>query len=870
MTRFVFILLAGMLLALHVGGVTPYCDVRLYDEDDGLSQRSVKQIAVDSTGMVWVATWNGLNRFDGYEFAVIRPQPGDSARRYSSRFRDLRAGAGGSLWCRIDDRLVMLDPAVNRFSDIHSALEERFGRPLAMKAWRQSADGDTMVMECEGVFVSIPENNPVDGASLSPTLPKRRYSSPSNRKVGDFGPYAHSMQAYGREDNQGHVWIVTRTGTVVFAPDRESRPQVMAELGITDGSLQYAATDRQGGLWFRSTQGAHRLSPGTLPYDTLPSTNHGRILAAAHDPSGRLWVGETDRRAIAVHTTDGGSPLYLTPAGELTQQFTPWGHAVYSLYIAPDGRVWVGCKPDGLFRMTPLDDGSYEVTHIAEGNIYGITPGPDGTLWVATLGNGILNISPDGTVRQREGVPGEACRVRRIVFAGDTLAIAATTGGLLMTDTRTGRTRLHVTEASRRSSLGCIAVTDIAVTPGGEIYFSTESDGINMLTGGAMAPQGMFSSFNDPGGNRLDVVQAMTLMPGGTLLAVGPGHLYALDPLSPESPVIYGEGFWHSKLRFTDMRPVQLADGRWLLGTSTGGIAVNLDALSTPPGVRRVNFTSASIQGRGDTLLTSATQALTLDKHERSLTLRFAATDYDNPGDLRYEVRINGEEWTRPSHSRSLTLYDLAPGRYEIEVAATDPIGRWRASRTMTLTVTPRFHETLAAKLLLLALIIAAVAGGIRLAMYIRAIKRKQHDTLEAYLRLVEQTSATHHDSPQASAPASPATRMSEDDNLFMERVMEYVTTHISDPEAGVEPMAAAAGVSRSGLARKMKSLMGVTPADFIKQTRLTRAASLLSTTDMPVKEIAYECGFADLNYFGKCFKGAHNLSPTAYRAAAR
>lgn len=122
---------------------------------------------------------------------------------------------------------------------------------------------------------------------------------------------------------------------------------------------------------------------------------------------------------------------------------------------------------------------------------------------------------------------------------------------------------------------------------------------------------------------------------------------------------------------------------------------------------------------------------------------------------------------------------------------------------------------------------------------------------------------------PDEEAPApepTPAPAVSEADNGFMQRVMEYVNTSLADPEADVDGMAAAIGMSRSNLTRKMRALMGVSPADFMRQTRMARAATLLRTTDMAVKEIAYDCGFSDLNYFGKCFKATHGVTPTAYR----
>ena len=78
--------------------------------------------------------------------------------------------------------------------------------------------------------------------------------------------------------------------------------------------------------------------------------------------------------------------------------------------------------------------------------------------------------------------------------------------------------------------------------------------------------------------------------------------------------------------------------------------------------------------------------------------------------------------------------------------------------------------------------------------------------------------------------------------------------------------MAEAAAVSRSGLQRKMKQIMGVTPVDFLKEARIKHACKLLDTTQKSVSEIAFACGFSDPKYFSRCFKASTGKSPTEYR----
>ena len=51
-----------------------------YDEDDGVPSRHVTQLLQDRDGFMWFSTWNGLCRFDGYEFHSFKTRFGDSCR----------------------------------------------------------------------------------------------------------------------------------------------------------------------------------------------------------------------------------------------------------------------------------------------------------------------------------------------------------------------------------------------------------------------------------------------------------------------------------------------------------------------------------------------------------------------------------------------------------------------------------------------------------------------------------------------------------------------------------------------------------------------------------------------------------------------
>jgi len=94
---------------------------------------------------------------------------------------------------------------------------------------------------------------------------------------------------------------------------------------------------------------------------------------------------------------------------------------------------------------------------------------------------------------------------------------------------------------------------------------------------------------------------------------------------------------------------------------------------------------------------------------------------------------------------------------------------------------------------------------------------------------------------------------------------MTFIEENISNSEASVGDMAAAAATSRSGLQRKLKQAMGITPQDLLREARIKRARQLLKT-DRTVAEVAYACGFTDPKYFSRCFKQVTGQLPSEFK----
>ena len=76
--------------------------------------------------------------------------------------------------------------------------------------------------------------------------------------------------------------------------------------------------------------------------------------------------------------------------------------------------------------------------------------------------------------------------------------------------------------------------------------------------------------------------------------------------------------------------------------------------------------------------------------------------------------------------------------------------------------------------------------------------------------------------------------------------------------------------MSRSALYTKLRNMLGISPADFIRDVRLKRAAQLLSDTNMPIGEIADRVGYNTHKAFAANFKKMFGVLPSEYRTPTR
>lgn len=118
----------------------------------------------------------------------------------------------------------------------------------------------------------------------------------------------------------------------------------------------------------------------------------------------------------------------------------------------------------------------------------------------------------------------------------------------------------------------------------------------------------------------------------------------------------------------------------------------------------------------------------------------------------------------------------------------------------------------------------------------------------------------------QQEEAGQPAPEMSANDRKFMDRLVALMEKNMDNGELVVDDLVGELAVSRSVFFKKLKTLTGLAPIEFIKEMRIKRAVQLLETGEYNMTQISYMVGINDPRYFSKCFKQKMGMTPTEYR----
>jgi diguanylate cyclase (GGDEF)-like protein len=479
-------LLAVALLSLEtVALAAPVRPIRFerLSLEQGLSQSTVMDVLQDRTGYVWLATEDGLNRYDGVSFKVYKHDPADPASLPSSFVWALAEDAAGNLWAATSSGLATWHRDSDRVVR-HEALAGRYLRALQF-APKENAlyigtrDAGLVKLELAGGRTTRLAHDPADPKSLS-----------------DDRIYALHV------DGQDRLWVGTDGGLNVldaggasferFVPSADAK-------SLSDAGVRAIAEDGSGALWIGTAKGGlNRLDPGRGTFDRFrhdpklaDSLAHDQVRAILLDADQRLWIG-----------TSGGLDLFDADR----QAFRHYGHIpanpasladehVLSLAQDRGGVIWVGTRLGGVHKWRPL---AWQFGHVApdaanpkalrSGHVTAFSEDRAGRLWVGTFDAGLYVM--DRTNSEMTGYRPDPKNPRTLAsdkvaallhdHQGD-LWIGTFDSGLDRFSAATGQFKHYRSDPKRPEGLSHNGVTSILQDGDGRLWLGTYGGGLERL-----------------------------------------------------------------------------------------------------------------------------------------------------------------------------------------------------------------------------------------------------------------------------------------------------------------------------------------------------------------------------------------------------
>ena len=414
--------------------------------EDGLSHSWIQAVYRDRSGMLWVATNRGFDRYDGTGFAHYRADADDPRSLPSSEVRALAEDAAGVLWVGTNAGLARYDRDHDAFDRIDFGAQPPPGTTAPVGVGALAAIPGGVAVGCpQGVFL---------------------YDAASGRS--------------------------RRIGSDPSDPATLGNPNVLSLL-----------VDRAGALWVGTANGLDRVDLSTGRATRVPSIT-GQTLGLHEEPAGVVWAANLDTGLYRVEAATLRATRYTHQPGRPDSLATNSARCV----LVDGGRVLVGTENGGLDVLDPatgrfthnLPDPD-DPASLSSPSVWRLMKDAQGILWVGTYNGGLNFLSPIG---QRFGL----VRASRFRGLGDphvaavekardgTVWVGTDGGGLTRWDRGAGRFTVYRHSESDPGSIGSDAVLSLYHDRDGVLWIGTWAGGLNRID----PRTGRFARFVPPQG----------------------------------------------------------------------------------------------------------------------------------------------------------------------------------------------------------------------------------------------------------------------------------------------------------------------------------------------------------------------------------
>jgi signal transduction histidine kinase/ligand-binding sensor domain-containing protein/DNA-binding response OmpR family regulator len=405
--------------------------------DDGLSQSTAQSILKDKYGFIWIGTQDGLNRYDGYNFAVYRNNPKNAHSVSGNRVEALFEDREGTLWIGTNNGLSKYDREKDSFTNYptkagEGSLSNNYVRSISDdylgNLWIGTSMGLNVLNRQTKRFIHY-GTNPLSPDSLS-------------------GYQVNSIL----EDNKHNLWI-----------------------GTNDGLNLYDRKKNQFIKFFHQDN-----DPGSI--------SNNSVAKIVQDANGNMWVGTNGglnkynaaNRTFVVYKNDGKYPKSIG------------SNLIYALATGQDNSLWIG-SDDGLYlfdinnrRFTVYKNNPDDINSLKGKTVVSMLSDDTGILWVATYGGGLnkydKNLPLFDVYRNKDIISDVLIKGSITSFeeTGRGIWVGTDGGGLNLLNTKTGKFKHYVHNPANSNSVSANSVIAISKHKNSEgLWLGTYGGGMN-------------------------------------------------------------------------------------------------------------------------------------------------------------------------------------------------------------------------------------------------------------------------------------------------------------------------------------------------------------------------------------------------------
>ncbi|HEX9002975.1 MAG TPA: two-component regulator propeller domain-containing protein [Blastocatellia bacterium] len=704
----------------------------VWSTDNGLPNNTLFSIIQTRDGYLWMATLDGLVRYDGVRFTVFNTA--NTRELSSNRFVALYEDTQGALWLGTEGGgLIKFKPGNCTVYRVKDGLPDDIVTGI-----EQDETGNLLVTTFQG-FVRR------EGERFVPYLPPL----PSPHKVFGYGERKGGAWDFGQtgphklgdaialsyrllkipattivhsayEDRLGVLWIGTEAGLIRLQngsprlyTEKDGLPKAVVKvfkqdragnfwLGTNDGFYQFRGgrfhplglagnritdilEDREGILWITTGAGLWRMSRQVVTvYSDKQGLADNNVYPIYEDRAGRVWLG-TWVRGVTVYQDGRFTRFPLYP--ELAQ--------LLMTAFAEDaaGRLWVGAHGRvGRIENGKLEDFTYLLSR--EGQpVTAILEDRSGNLWLGT-DNGLLNLRDNKlkVYTVKDGLAGNNVR-KLLEDRKGNLWIATYSGLTCLADGK-------MTSWKKENGLANEAIRALYEDEAGTIWIGTYDGGLSRLKDGRLVSitmndglfnNGVFQILPDGRGNFwMSCNLGIYRVSKQQLDDFADGKIRSVNSIS------YGksDGMLNPECNGgASPAGVRTRDGKLWFPTQMGVAVIDPANIESNPHPPPVVIEDCLL----DRAAVDFSQPVRIAPGQQGLEIRYTALSFIKPASIQFKYKLEGldTDWVDAGTRRSVYYSSLPPGQYNFRVIAANSDGVWNAAgQSLRVVVLPPFYRT--------------------------------------------------------------------------------------------------------------------------------------------------------------------------------